>query len=409
MMKNWMRYLTSMVFVLGMVAGCLVFTPDTVRAASAYVHEYSDMIGQGGYIYYIKESESDRPASIWRMKVATGETEKVLTEKQGICKLTVSGKQLYYVTSNESGNWETRTCPLSGGTAETVCEGFACYADIQNVYFTRITDAKIYLYVKNLESGEETLLRTTKKDQTLDYACNIGGDSYYYLYDRSSEKLYLYCLNTTSENKKLIRVASEKRVVKDTVGALQVTDIKQINGELYYNFGSYEGSGNFWNGTIKKLTVDGAKKTVAKYSGDQLIKAGRRELYFWDLKGNDYKYNLKTGKKTKYSLKFEKNISYTVLGDKTWMIDTSNKNKIVISRFASGTDRETLTKNFISIPFKQKTGISYAVSVKQIGVYNMICVTGTDFDPAYGWRGKKVSIDWFVTDAGAGTLLGSFK
>ena len=90
------------------------------------------------------------------------------------------------------------------------------------------------------------------------------------------------------------------------------------------------------------------------------------------------------------------------------MADTSNKKKIVISRFNSGTDRETLTKKFISIPFKQKAGISYSVSMKQVGIYNMICVTGTDFSPKYGWRGKTVSVNWFITD-GAGTLLGSFQ
>ena len=98
-----------------------------------------------------------------------------------------------------------------------------------------------------------------------------------------------------------------------------------------------------------------------------------------------------------------------MLGDKTYMADTSNSKKIVISRFTSGTDRETLTKNFISISFKQKAGVSYGVSMKQVGIYNMICVTGIDYtDPSYGWRGKLVSINWYITD-GAGTLLGSFQ
>ena len=118
---------------------------------------------------------------------------------------------------------------------------------------------------------------------------------------------------------------------------------------------------------------------------------------------------MKTGKKTKYSLKFENNIGYTILGDKTYMADTSNMKKIVISRFSSGTDRETLTKNAISIPFKQKKKISYSVSMKQVGVYYAICVTGKDFsDMSYGWRGKTVSINWYVTEP-AGTVLGSFK
>ena len=87
--------------------------------------------------------------------------------------------------------------------------------------------------------------------------------------------------------------------------------------------------------------------------------------------------------------------NYIILGDKTYMADCSNKKKIVISRFKSGTAQETLTKNFITIPFKQKANISYSVSMRQVGIYNMVCVTGTDFtDQSYGWRGKVVSVDW---------------
>lgn len=407
-MKKIIRYLTGIVLTLGIVFGNLVLAPDTAQAASAYVYEYSDMIGQGGYIYYIRSSASGSSASIWRMKVETGETSKVVSESKGIQKLTASGKQLYYVTSNDAGQSEVRSCAWGGRVPETVCEGILCYADTESVYVTRYLDNKAYLYRRDLESGEETLIKATKKDQTLDYVCNIGNHSYYYLYDDASDKLYIFCLNTTAANQKLIRIAAEKRVVKGSTESLLVSDIKQIDQELYYDFGSYEGSGSFWNGTIKKLTVDGAKKTVAKLVEDKQIIAGKRQLYYQDMKGNAYKYDLKTGKKTKYSLKFENNISYTVLGDKTYLVDTSNKKEIVLSRFNSGTDREVLT-SFLTIPFKQKANISYSVSIKQVGIYYAICVTGTDFtDMSYGWRGKLVSMNWYIVD-GSRKVLGSFQ
>ena len=407
-MNKIIRYLTGIVLTLGIVFGNLVLAPDTARAASAFVQQYSDMIGQGGYIYYIRTSEKDGSAVIWRMKVSNRETSKVVSAPRGIVKLIVSGQQLYYVTSNDKGQWEVRSCPLNGGASETVCEGFACYADAASVYLIRYLDDKAHLYRRDLESGEETLIKVAKKDQTLDYVCNIGSQSYYYLYDVSSDKLYIFCLNTTAANQKLIRIAAEKRVVKGSTGRLLVSDIKQIDQELYYDFGSYEGSGSFWNGTIKKLTVDGAKKTVAKLVEDKQIIAGKRQLYYQDMKGNAYKYDLKTGKKTKYSLKFENNISYTVLGDKTYLADTSNKKQIVLSRFNSGTDREVLS-SFLKIPFKQKANISYSVSIRQVGVYYAICVTGTDFtDTSYGWRGKLVSMNWFIAD-GSGKVLGSFQ
>ena len=409
-MKKIMKFLTCIVLTMGMIAGAAADMPATAYAASAYVQEYSDMIGQGGYIYYIRTSEKSGSAVIWRMKVVTGETSKVVSAPKGIVNLIVSGQQLYFTTVNDDSQWEIRTCRLNGDDLQTVCEGSVCYADSENVYYIRYEEgAQACLYVINPATEEEMLLKKLKAGQTLDYVCNIGSDSYYYIYDPAADKLSLHCLHTSLENKKLIRVAAEKRVVNGSNGALQVSDVRQINGELFYDFGSYEGSGNFWNGTIKKLTVDGKKQTVAKLVSDEKLVAGSRELYFKDMKGNDYKYNLQTGKKTKYSLEFENGISYTVFGDKTYMADTSNKKKIVISRFTSGTNRETLTKNFISIPFKQKAKVSYSVGVKQIGIYNMICVTGRDFtDTSYGWRGKLVSINWYITD-GAGTVLGSFQ
>jgi hypothetical protein len=91
------------------------------------------------------------------------------------------------------------------------------------------------------------------------------------------------------------------------------------------------------------------------------------------------------------------------------MADRSNKKKLVVSRFRSGTARETLTKNFITISFAQKKNISYTVTVKQVGIYNVVCVEGRDFtDTSYGWRGKLTSMNYYVTDGG-GTVLGSFK
>lgn len=407
-MKKVTHICAGILLMLALVTGFAVGEPVTVHAAGTFVQPYADMIGQGGYIYYIRTSETDGSCGIWRMKVATGKASKVVEESGTIVKMAVCGQQLYYTTSNDDSQWEVRSCRLNGDGIQTECAGVVCDATSENIYCIRtVNETQYRLYAKNTATGKNTSIRTAKAGQVLDYVCTDGNSSYYYIYDSKTDKLTLYRLNTATNQ--LIRVTTEKRVVADSVSSLQVSDVRQLGGELYYNFGSYEGSGSFWNGTIKKLTVDGRKKTVSKLVSDDRIIAGSRELYFTNTTGNNYKYNLKTGKKEKYSLKFEDNISYTILSDKTYMADTSNKKKIVISRFTSGTDRENLTKSFISIPFKQKTGVSYAVSLIQTGIYNMVCVIGRDYtDVSYGWRGKLTSIDWFITD-GAGTLLGSFQ
>ena len=122
-MKKVIRFFTSVMLVFCILAGAVVSGPDTAYAATAYVQQYSDMIGQGGYIYYIRTSEKDGSAVIWRMKVSTGETSKVVSESRGIVKLIVSGQQLYYTTVNDEDQWEVRTCRLNGDDVQTVCEG----------------------------------------------------------------------------------------------------------------------------------------------------------------------------------------------------------------------------------------------------------------------------------------------
>ncbi len=399
------RLMLCAVLTLGMLAADTAQQPDTAKAA-AFVYGYSDMTGQGGYIYFIRTDASTAAADICRKKVSGGKVTKVVSEPEGVYSLMVSGKYLYY-TSAEDGMRVVRMCELDGSNDRTLCEGSVCYAASDRAYVLADAGAgRTALKCFPFDSDGEQTLYTAKKKQTLGYVCSMGNDSYYYLYDTAKERVYLYRLQMTTN--RLNRIAAEKRVT-DSNNEIMVSDVQQAGGELFYDFGSYEGSGNFWCGTIKKLTTDGKKKTIAKYTEDDSIVIGSRELYFSTSTGDNYKYDLSSGKKTKYSLAFENHISYTILGDKTYMADTSNKKKITISRFRSGTKRETLTKNFITIPYKQKKNVSYAVGLRQVGIYNLVSVTGTDYsDPSYGWRGKLVSVNWYITD-GAGTVLGSFK
>lgn len=405
--NRFLRFLAGTALAFSMVFGLMTAAAPIEAQAAGFVDTYRDMIGQGGYIYYIKGTGKADGAAIYRMKVTTAEKSKVISAEEGIVHMVAGGQYLYYTTYNEDGNWEIWSCTLSGGDAKKLCDGCVCYADSANVYGIKYINEKTRLFCKNLVTGKSTSVRTVKDRQVIDYVCNVGSDSYYYIFDWETGKIVLYRLGAGST--KLIKTATEKRSDNQSQEALLMSDVKQINGELYYDYGSYEGSGNFWYGAIKKLTVDGKKRTICNNAGSDKLVAGSRELYYSDSVGNNYKYNLKTGKKEKYSLDFEKDINYIILGDKTYMADTSNNKKITISRFNSGTAKETLTKNFISFSFKQKANISYTVGMKQVGIYNMVYVVGTDFtDASYGWRGKLVSINWYITD-GAGTVLGSFS
>lgn len=419
-MENMKKQNRSRWFLRRLMCAALVFctvfaafaaTPVQVRANN-FVEEYRDMIGQGGYIYYVKTKTTAKGdgAVIYRMKVATAEKSKVIEETHGIINMCVSGPNLFYTTYSEDGmRWEIWHCNLDGSEAERVCDGCLCYADGADLYGIKYVGAKTRLFHVGLSAnGKRTAVKTVKEGTVLDYACTVDKTSYYYTYNGKTERIALYALEKGKT--KLKKLATEKRAENDSNSALLVSDVKRINGELYYNYGSYEGSGHFWYGTIKKLTADGKKKVVGKNVENDTIIAGTKELYFYDsLAGCYYKYDLAAGKKTKYAMEYKEGVNYIILGDKTYMADTSNKKKITISRFNSGTAQETLTKDFITIPFKQKANVSYSVSMRQVGIYNMVCVTGTDFtDQSYGWNGNVVSVDWYITD-GAGTVLGSFR
>ncbi len=405
----FLRRISALALAFSIMLGMLA-APQEVCAANL-VEEYRDMIGQGGYIYYIKSrttAEGDG-AVIYRMKVSTAEKSKVLEAKKGVLSMCISGGSLFYTTYSEDGkDWEIWRCNLDGSGAEKVCDGYVCHANGDTVYGIKYVSDKTRLFCRDLASKKSTSIRTVKERVVLDYVCNLGTTGYYYTYNWETDKVTLYSLPAKST--KLIKVATEKRNDNDSTTALLVSDVKQVDGELYYDYGSYVGTANYWYGTIKKLTVDGKKKTVGKDVGNDEIIVGSRELYYNDaLVDTYYKYSFSTGKSAKYSLAYKKDVSYIILGDKTYMADTSNKKKITISRFNSGTAQETLTKNFITIPFKQKTNVSYTVSMKQVGIYNMVCVKGIDYtDASYGWRGNLVSINWYITD-GAGTVLGSFS
>ncbi len=406
-LRNMKKAIVSFCLAAVLAVTELAVTVQPAQAAETFVYEDTDMIGQGGYIYFIRTNSDSGAASICRKNVSNATVSKVVTESAGIISLVVNGQYLYYTTA-EDGDWVIKMCRLNGDDARTLCAGTVSYASDSCVYgMETLNNGRTRLFSMEYDADDITVIKSVKANQTLYYVKNIGTDSYYAIYNQKTNKISLYRLNTT--NDRLVRIAVDKRPSNDSTGFLQVSDLKIVNGELYYDFGSYEGTGSYWYGSIRKLTTDGKKKIVAKSTGDDTLTIGTKELYYTTPEGNYYKYQLSTGKKSKYSLKLEQNISYTILGDKTYMADTSNAKKIVISRFKSGTNRETLTKNFITISFKQKKNISYTVDIRQVGVYNLVCVKGTDYSKAsYGWRGKLTSVNWYITD-GAGTLLGSFK
>jgi len=82
---------------------------------------------------------------------------------------------------------------------------------------------------------------------------------------------------------------------------------------------------------------------------------------------------------------------------------------ITVSSFTSGAIKKNKTELLMSIPYKQKKELDYSASVSKYGDYLLIPVTCMDYnDTTYGWRGKLISINWYVADMN-GKVLAQFK
>lgn len=398
--------LTGAVAVSGMT-----MTPaiPVKAAASAMVYSYSDKVAQNGYLYYIRSNVSTDGSAIYRMKVATGAKSKLLTTDQAITNMLISGETIYYTTYDSSyKSAVTYTADITGSDAKKYTNGSVVYADSKAVYtLTSLNSGKTRLYFTDLATAEKTPVKTTSSEDTMDYITDVEGNTYYYQYDSSAQKLILYEMK--ADKAEFTRIAVDKLTDTENTYIPMITDVKKLDGEIFYDYGTYQGTGNFWYGVIKHLTSTG-KKVVSKSVGTDKLLAGDAYLYYSDATQNkNYRYNYVTGKKNAYTLDYEKGVGYSILGDKTYMSDVSNTSTISISRFTSGTARQTLTKNFIRFSYKQNSKLDYSVEVSQTGAYNLVCVTGTDYnDTTAGWRGKTSSIKWYVTD-GSGAVLSSFN
>lgn len=410
MLKNTrvLRRLTALALTVIMTLTAAVHMQEIqVHAADFLIQGASDMIEYDGYIYYIRSMTNGSSQTIYRIKVNSGKITKVKTVETGIAGMLISDGTLFYTTITD-GQTQTYCCQSDGKEEELFCEGKVVYVNSDYAYGIKTVGAKERLFYKDLVTCKSTSVKTTSKTQSISYVKTIGDRSFYSIYDTKGKKLVLYYL--TEGQNKLIKVATEKNNASNKDYPLAVSDVELIRGELYYDYGCHAGSANYWYGGIKKITASGQKKVVSRDVGNETIVAGSKELYYNDSVGDkNYKYDLVSGKRSTYSLMPQKGVDYIILGDKTYMADTNDKSRITISRFSSGTDRQTLTKNMITISYKQKPSINYHVSMKQVGCYNLVCVSGMDFsDAAYGWRGRVESIKWYVID-GAGKVLGSFS
>lgn len=392
-----------------MICGLIIFAmaitlfPQNVtvaEAATEIVYQYSTMLEENGSIYYIGSVEGDQPVyHIYQMEVSTGKKKELATSDNYISNMVIYQDNLYYTSyeTDETSN-TIYSVPLKGGEIQTVGTGYIIYADENGIFCTISDDAECKLYKRAYDGSEDTLIYTG--NSTLNYAKNIDDTLYFSQYSKPSSMITL--LSMKSSASKLTSQATSK--VEDIISSIPIiSDVVKVNGDLYYQYGTYEGSGNFWYGTIVKIETDTKKKkTIAIDVIEPSIFHNATKI-FYDNSQSEYKqsvYNTKTEKTTSITLKFAASETHSIIGDKTYLAKPVSQKYISVSYFTSGTNKKNLKKDFIKFSYKQQSKLSYTAKVEKLGNYYLVSVVCIDFnDLDYGWRGKYLGVAWYVIDS----------
>ncbi|MFT4146188.1 MAG: DUF5050 domain-containing protein [Mobilitalea sp.] len=410
-MKTIMRRILS--FTLTLLISILILpqNADIANAASSTaVYEYSPMLEDRGNIYYIQRKDNKEYSyDIYRLEIATGNKTRLLSSKNDILAMMIHNNILYYTCYvGEEDVYKIYSVSINAKDKKTICNGCLMYLDDSGIYYTVTKGEESKLYKRDYESKKVTLIYTG--NISFSFVKNLEGTLYFAQYNEVSSKLTLYTL-MPNQTKLTVLTTNKIKVNGSERTFPRISDIVKINGDIYYQYGAEEGSGSYWYGTLVKLNTRTNKVSViVEQLYEEKIYYYGSSIFYNDTDSSDkhYQYNTKTNKTTTYTYKTTGTESFNIIGDKTYCAKTDGKESIVVSRFTSGTNKENLVKSFINISYKQKEEFEYSASVKKYGKYLLIPVTCMDYNANNGWRGRYVSVTWYVADS-QGKILAQFQ
>lgn len=397
----------SMILALLMIIAILP-PKNSFAATTGMVYSYSTMLEEDGSIYYVKTAADTGASDIYKLVVSTGKKTIIASSDSYILNMIYYNGTIYYTTT-EDDSYVIYLVGIEGGNETKVCNGNVIYADKSGIFYTVSTLSNGYLYKKSYDGSEDKLIQ--KANTTFTYVKNIGNTLYFSQYTESNYKIKLYSMKSTASKLTLL---DTKTVSSDVYSGyiVVVSDVVKMNGDIYYQYGTEQGTGHFWYGVLIKIDSDTNKKTViTKDINDRTIVHSKNYIYYYSMENysKKLKYNTKTNKTLAFTCKTADTESYNVLGGKTYCAKPVSKKYITVSQFTSGTNKKNLIKNFIKISYNQKSTLSYSANVKKLGDYFLVSVERVDYsDASYGWRGLYMGIKWYVTDAN-GKVVASFS
>ncbi|SES92402.1 DUF5050 domain-containing protein [[Clostridium] polysaccharolyticum] len=399
-----MKKLLSVILTIVCVVSLFHVTSETVQAKTGDIRTYSKMDAYKDSIIFVKDY-TDGSSKLCRFKTSKGKTTVLASGKTGISSFQVCSSTVYYSSYEKGDKAKTYSVSVTGKNRKKICDGKMEYVDSKYIVYEKqdgLNNKKYYH--KEFKTGKVTLLA---RSTAYSYIKNIKNTLYFRKYDESTKKVEL--LSMKASDTKLKSVTSDK-VDDGLIGCQgEISDIISLQGNVFYQYGTYQGSGGFWYGTLVKISSKGKKTVICKDMIEDSLFYDSTHIYY--LNGmestKNISYNAKTGKKTSYKVPLTENQRYDILGSRTYLLDTAVKNKVTVSRFASGTNKKNLRKNFIKITYKQNARYTYSAGIRKAGSYYLVYVQAIDYnDLNYGWRGNYIGTKWYVADS-AGKVLGS--
>lgn len=331
----------------------------------------------------IKANYDESKSFIYRIKVSTGKSEKLVTEKGKIYQLKITKDYVYYNYNSSSGTCGKRIS-IKGGKSEKVVQDFEFdYVDNSSYIYSTLNGVHRYDFIKKsdiqIASGN------------FNYITSIGDVLYFS--DGTLGYVSLYSYDIADNNWEILL---EDKKIEGSIKCL-----KQVNGLLYFTAGTYDGMYSFFYGGLYYINKSGKTKEISKnLQEDNFQVVGKSICYLKD-DLNYYKYNTTNAKSTKYTCVRTEDTQTFERDSKTYKVSLKNSSKVKVFSYTTGTEEKGI-KTLADITYKQKKNYKYSSIVQEVGEYVLVGIN--EYNENWNLNSKK----WFVLNT-KGKVIASFK
>lgn len=158
---------TKRILAITLVFFMLLMLPsqNTISASAAtnrIVYEYSTMLVEKGYIYYIQRINGDQYTyKLYQLDIATGKKTILLSSSEDILDMVLHNDTLYYTSYvGEKDIYQTYSVSVTSKEKHTICDGKFVSLDDDGICYIVSEGDVSKLYKKAYDSEESTLLYT---------------------------------------------------------------------------------------------------------------------------------------------------------------------------------------------------------------------------------------------------------